>query len=405
MTSIFGLRRLLLCAVAFVSAAGPALAEGVGSLRFIGSVTVPNELRVDDTVVGGLSGIDYDSRTGLWYLISDDRSDKSPARFYVARLIFGLQAFTSVDIVKSVTLHQPDGTPYPRDAVDPESIRVDSASGRLWWTTEGGRGRDLDPGVRISTVEGRAVSAVPTPPMFRVDSENKRGSRSNYTFEALSFAPDGRSVFVAMESAIYEDGAMATPDHGAMTRITRLDRKGKVLAQYAYRIDAIPAKPAPGKSADNGVAEILALDNRRLLVLERSAVEGEDGWKNYIRIYEIDIAGATDIRAMPALTGAAYTPLSKRLVLDLSKDGTIAHTDNIEGMSFGPRLSNGRRSLVLVSDNNFQRTQITQFLAFEIRPQAHRRGAVPSSRNHGTKKRAGKGVAGAPLHETRRIKA
>ena len=36
-------------------------------------------------------------------------------------------------------------------------------------------------------------------------------------------------------------------------------------------------------------------------------------------------------------------------------------------MTFGPRLRDGRRSLVLVSDNNFAATQFTQFLLFAIK--------------------------------------
>jgi 3-phytase len=33
-------------------------------------------------------------------------------------------------------------------------------------------------------------------------------------------------------------------------------------------------------------------------------------------------------------------------------------------MTFGPRLRDGRRALLLVSDNNFAATQFTQFLLF-----------------------------------------
>ena len=40
--------------------------------------------------------------------------------------------------------------------------------------------------------------------------------------------------------------------------------------------------------------------------------------------------------------------------------------DNTEGMTFGPRLPNGNRTLVFVSDDNFRKSQITQFLAFEV---------------------------------------
>ena len=58
--------------------------------------------------------------------------------------------------------------------------------------------------------------------------------------------------------------------------------------------------------------------------------------------------------------------LKKRLVLDMAKHPEIGRIDNIEGVSFGPRLANGNRSLVFVSDNNFNRNQVTQFLAFEV---------------------------------------
>ena len=42
--------------------------------------------------------------------------------------------------------------------------------------------------------------------------------------------------------------------------------------------------------------------------------------------------------------------------------------DNIEGMCFGPELKNGKRSLMLVSDNNFNSfaDQINQFILMEI---------------------------------------
>lgn len=38
--------------------------------------------------------------------------------------------------------------------------------------------------------------------------------------------------------------------------------------------------------------------------------------------------------------------------------------DNIEGMTFGPPLPDGRQTLLIVSDNNFSPEQFTQFVAF-----------------------------------------
>ena len=44
--------------------------------------------------------------------------------------------------------------------------------------------------------------------------------------------------------------------------------------------------------------------------------------------------------------------------------------DNIEGMTFGPSLPDGRNTLIIVSDNNFSAGQFTQFilLALDIEP-------------------------------------
>ena len=356
-------------------AAGAAQAEpAIGGLRYIGRATVPNEAMVDGTLVGGLSGLAYDPKTGLWYVLSDDRSDKAPARFYAAELTYGGEAFTEARMVRAVTLKTAGGQPYPNrktggDVQDPESISIDPQTGNLWWGTEADRKLGISPAVHISTPEGAAAGEIAIPAMFTVHPGEERGPRDNLGFEGLSFSPDGRSVWVAMESALYEDGPVATVDAGTTARLTRISRDGEVIAQYAYPLDPIQAKPT-GKSADNGLSEFIALDDTRGLALERSGVEGADGiWTLYIRVYETDTAGAADVKDVPALAGTEIRPVSKRLVLDLSKDPAIGRVDNIEAMSFGPLLPNGHRSLVLASDNNFNpASQVTEFLLFDVLP-------------------------------------
>src|SRR5688572_33294705 len=109
-----------------------------------------------------------------------------------------------------------------------------------------------------------------------------------------------------MESALYQDGPIATPSAGAIARLTRLDRDGNVLAQYAYPLDPIQAAPT-GTNGDNGFSEILALDDNRALLLERSGVEGGYGvWKMYMRVYAIDTTGVYAFAAAPSLAYAYY---------------------------------------------------------------------------------------------------
>jgi 3-phytase/alkaline phosphatase D len=80
----------------------------------------------------------------------------------------------------------------------------------------------------------------------------------------------------------------------------------------------------------------------------------------------VSTKGATDISRLDALGDATrpIVPVEKELLLDFDQLGV--RLDNVEGMTLGPTLPDGRQSLVLVSDNNFSTRQETQFLAFAL---------------------------------------
>jgi hypothetical protein len=44
------------------------------------------------------------------------------------------------------------------------------------------------------------------------------------------------------------------------------------------------------------------------------------------------------------------------------------YVDNVEGITFGPKMPNGNKTLLLVADNNFAATEKTQFFLFELVP-------------------------------------
>jgi hypothetical protein len=63
--------------------------------------------------------------------------------------------------------------------------------------------------------------------------------------------------------------------------------------------------------------------------------------------------------------------MQKELVLNfkkIRKQLSSRRIDNIEGMCFGPKLANGNRSLLFISDNNFNTftDQITQLIWLEM---------------------------------------
>ena len=318
----------------------------------------------------------------LYYLISDDRSAFSPTRFYTARLTIDAHAFADVALQSVVTLLRPGATPYPPfgsgGAADAEAVRFDRVTRSLWWTSEGerkvgragGEGRLTDPFIRQASLDGRYLAEVPLDPMFRM-SADRRGPRNNRAFEGATLSADARSLWVAMEGPLFQDGPMPTSTNGAWLRFSRYDRTprgrfGPLAMQFAYPVDPIPAAHALTLAhAINSVTDILAFDADRFLVLERAFALGT-GWR--IRLFEADARDASDVATIPSLAERThgFVPMRKRLVLDY---GTLGiGIGNLEGLCFGPTLANGHRTLVLVSDDNFNPGQATQFLAFEIMP-------------------------------------
>lgn len=339
------------------------------SLRLIGEKTIPHRAELAGTTFGGISGMDYDEARDLFYLLSDDRSQNGPARFYTAKIAVSATELGAPQILSAVSIKKADGG-LPGDAksdpvnvLDPEAIRYRKATDTLLWTSEGDKRLGLSPFVREMRRDGSFVRELPTLPMFMM-RDGERGPRDNTTFEAMSFSPDQATIWVAMEGPLYEDGATPNPQAGAPIRITQYETAtGKALRQFAYNLDALPHRPMPPTGfADNGAPEILMLDEHRMLVLERSFAQGIG---NSIRIYWVDTRDGGDTLNLPSLNGSNVRIAQKRLVLNFDSLNLL-RLDNTEAMSFGPRLPNGNRTLLVASDDNFNRNQINQFLAFEV---------------------------------------
>lgn len=365
----------------FIGCKGPQKATGsfsASKLKFLDTITVNFGKSFDNTIIGGLSGIDYNEGADLFYLICDDRSSINPARFYTAH--FDLTSdklndiqFRSVHFLKdSLGKNYPDSKTDPLRTPDPESIRYWKNNNRLIWTSEGERANKngkfilADPSINIMDTSGLYQAAFNIPSHTRM-SEQEKGPRQNGVFEGMSFSPDFTRLFVSIEEPLYEDGPRAdVAKNGAVIRILEFDVETKMLLQeYAYEPDPV-AKPAVPESdyKINGIPEILALSKNKLLIMERSFSSGQTGC--VIKIYLADLSHATDVKQIPALKNAAYNPATKKLLYNLDDLGF--YIDNVEGFCFGPRLSNGKQSLVMVADNNFNLAEKMQFFLFEWEP-------------------------------------
>jgi hypothetical protein len=360
-----------LVAVAALAAAAPAVAKGppVG-LEFLGQAIVPTGTTFQGTTVGGLSSITYDARSDVFYALSDDASQLQPARFYTVgldvhdgRLTDGDVRFTAV-----TTLLAPDGRPYAPFSLDPEGLAL-TPDRRLIVTSEGVQTSLIDPFVRRYSLTGSFLDELPVPRPFHVTSDQSSGVRQNLGFESAGVLPDGRFVFTGTENALFQDGPAAGIANGSPSRLMRYDlRNGRLDRQWVYNTDPVAEPPVPATAFSvNGLVELLPLNNEFLIAMERSFSVGAPGTGNSIKLYEVALPGATNVNgAFSIRDERRVRPARKRLLLDLEALGIPL--DNVEGLTFGPRLRDGRRSVVLVSDNNFAATQFTQFLLFALRP-------------------------------------
>ncbi|HET9876805.1 MAG TPA: esterase-like activity of phytase family protein [Mycobacterium sp.] len=361
---------LLLC----LTACAPThCAAGQQAPAYLGQAQIPSGTRFDGTVIGGLSAISYDPGRDCYYLISDDRSARGPARFYTARLTLSSNGIDNVTVTGVHPLSDQDGRPFaalslgdpPVVPPDPEGIAFDAARQRLYWSSEGERLTDTpvgpvlaDPWIRIAGLDGSYLGRFAMPPGLAMSAQHT-GPRRNTTLEGLTLAPGGRLLFAAMEGPGYDDGALPDRGHGALTRITAFDVDSAApVAQYAY-----PLEPAAASADTNGLTDLVALSDTEFLVVER-AFSAHTVDRQKVRLFRAEIAAATDVLGVSSLSGTPVTPVTKTLIADLSATPGLSPLDNIEGITLGPKLPDGRQSVVLVSDDNFAPVQVTQFLLF-----------------------------------------
>ncbi len=331
--------------------------RGAIQLELLGQLILPTGLMYEDTEVGGLSAISYAPGENVFYLLSDDRSFKQPARFYrfAIDIPAGQAPSPSVKIIGLTTLTNSEGERFSAGSLDPEGIAV-TENGNLFISSEGVTRRHIPPFVAQHNSAGKQLKMMTVPEDFFPLPDGSRGVRDNMGFEALTLSADGRFLTVAPENALVQDGLQATLAAGSSCRLIIFDiESGDVVNEYIYLTDPVPEPPlVPDTLHVNGLVELLALEEEgSYLALERAYSEGK-GFN--IRLYHTAIKNQKRV--------GQPTSLSKELVLNFDSLGIVL--DNLEGMSFGPDLPDGRRSLVIISDNNFSNLQFTQILVFDV---------------------------------------
>lgn len=344
---------------------------GVGDIEYIGTAEFATGYMFDGTEVGGLSGIVYDKWNGVYYALSDDKSEVDQARFYSLTIDLSDGTLEPGDIafVDVTFLRDSAGDLFGLDTLDPEGFELVKRN-HLFIGSE----RDLanEPWIKRFGLDGYENRTLPLPDYYLpAGSPQTEGVFTNLAFESLTVSPNSRYLYAATENALAQDGPIATISDPSPSRVIEYRLKGNKMnhlettREFVYVVDPIPYQ-VPGSGADNGLVDLEAIDNfGTFLAMERSFASGIG---NTVRIFLTSTAGATDVAGVDDLDDVTYTPMSKQLLLDLGPGSYMGVTlDNLEGMVLGPRMSDGRYPLILVADNNFNDPyQRTLFLAFAV---------------------------------------
>lgn len=327
-------------------------------LKFLDEYILSNDLVIDSTLVGGLSGIDFYNRE--YYLVCDN--DKNP-RYYKAKIdindfkIKSIEVNDVIEIVDSV------------EVLDLESIVVDSIGNEILMVSEGSIKNGRDPSFFSVNRQGEIIKKFEIPQYFK--AKGKQEPRHNGVFEGLASSFDKTGYWIATELPLKQDGPKPKfLETTSPVRFTYFNNKGQATRQFAYLLDRVGKNPL-GNFAVNGVTDILAYAPNKLLVIERSFSGGYEDQGNIIKLYSVDYLEAVNTINLKKLSKANYYPVKKELVFNfetIRDQLTNKSIDNIEGISFGPTLPNGNRSIILISDNNFNKdqNQMNQFILMEV---------------------------------------
>lgn len=252
-------------------------------------------------------------------------------------------------------------------ALFPLTLRVEAETGRI---VEGSFGAAMPVKTKLGDFEG--IAYVPALKRLYVSAETGSGivgfdllgdatfavqvpkvfarTRRNKSLESLTYGAG--ALWTANEEALEGDGAGSSASAGTLVRLQKFDSRMRPVAQFAYRTEPSLFRISNGGT---GVSDLLALPNGELLVLERGV-----GLGLAVRIFRVDFAAATDTSALARLEGADFTPVRKTLLYERHTT-----TVNFEGITLGPALAEGWRSLLLIADSSGETDHL--FMPLRIR--------------------------------------
>lgn len=340
-----------------------------------GFALIPETLKVPGSAlaVGSLSGLARDTQSDRWVAASD----AAPPRLVWLDIDTARQRLAVTPTAYTMLTAAP-GLAHPEvlRGLDMESLVV-MPDGSFVTTNEGHTDRTgvvHQPAVIFARRDGQVVDVVfPRPHFLVTKGETTHGVRHNLGLESLTRTPDGR-LLSGMEQPLAQDGPVSSTTAGGRVRLVEFVPAGATWRpgrEWVYPLE--PTARVRGYSracqdGDNGLSEMLALDDHRVVMVERACLADTDRPAlNPVRLYVADVEGADDVSGVEALGSRPVRMVKKRLLADLVRmrgafPPRLRTLSNFEGLAFGPAAPGAPETLLLVSDDNFRASQTLAFL-------------------------------------------
>lgn len=386
----------LLLAVLCLTLNSPML--HAADVELLGTLTIPGDAKdlsgltdlldgdVPHDQLGGFSGIAYSGK-GNTYILLPDRGAADGAVPYQCRiqtakiqvrprkepvLQFELKGTTLLTdeqgrsftgLAQAIDADQPEKSLR----LDPEGIRI-GQNGTIYICDEYG------PHLFAFSKRGKLQRRFEVPEHLQVKvnaaskeeehAANTRGRQTNRGFEGLAISADGTKLYPILQGPLLQDQPFDKDEErlGKNVRFLEFDLNSNKTREFVYVLD----------DPKNGISEVLRFDDTRFLVLERDSKEGTKA--KYKRLYLADMKEASDITGVDSLPAeglpSGLNAMSKELFLDLLDPRFNLPSDlipaKVEGLAFGPDLPDGRRLLIVCTDNDFKADEASVLYAFAI---------------------------------------
>lgn len=280
-------------------------AQSFDTLVYHSTFTIPFNTTYKNEPIEELSGIEYTGNNNQYYVIPQSKN-----KSYV--FLCSIYVLDDSIHVKIDSLLY-----FDHGSLEAESIRINPKNKQIYIAEEG---------------DGYSH-------IYRLNNDNKLDAiyssplpqKTNSGYEGLCFNTTGTKMYISLER----------PKTGNTSRIIVCDLENNNEVIYDYFLDELPLD----RNNDNGISELLYIDDSTLLVIERAYLGEKHGMS--VRAYKVRIPS----------NGEAIMKI--KLLTNFSD---IPAIDNIEGVTY----SASGKELIFISDNNANQHQQTLFICMKI---------------------------------------